>query len=116
MTAALAGLAAGAGEESRPLTAAGLLVFGLGFGMVGQVLVTVVQNSRRPARARHRDRDDGLLPRARRRRRRSRARRGLRRPCRRDVIGGVQAVLLVAVPIAALALVAVLLLRERSLA
>ena len=115
MTVALAGLAVGVGEASRPLTGAGLLVFGLGFGMVGQVLVTVVQNAvdRRElgtatattgffralgggagaaalgavfaARA-----GDGAT----------------------DVIGGVQAVLLVAAPIAALALLAVLFLKE----
>jgi EmrB/QacA subfamily drug resistance transporter len=45
MTAALALLAAFAGHPSRTATGAALLVFGLGFGMVGQVLVVAVQNS-----------------------------------------------------------------------
>jgi EmrB/QacA subfamily drug resistance transporter len=44
MTLALAGLAAAAGDPSRATVGAGLLVFGLGFGMVGQVLTTAVQN------------------------------------------------------------------------
>ena len=45
MTAALVLLAAVAGEESRFATGLGLVVFGLGFGMVTQVLVVAVQNS-----------------------------------------------------------------------
>jgi EmrB/QacA subfamily drug resistance transporter len=45
MTAALALLAALAGHPSRTATGAGLALFGLGFGMVGQVLVVAVQNS-----------------------------------------------------------------------
>ncbi len=44
MTAALAGLALVAGDPSRVTIGAGLVVFGLGFGMVTQVLVTAVQN------------------------------------------------------------------------
>ena len=44
MTAALAGLALAAGHPSRATVGAGLAVFGLGFGMVGQVLITAVQN------------------------------------------------------------------------
>jgi predicted MFS family arabinose efflux permease len=45
MTAALALLAALASDPSRTATAAGLAVFGLGFGMVGQILIVAVQNS-----------------------------------------------------------------------
>jgi MFS family permease len=44
MTAALALLAAFAGDPSRTATGAALVVFGLGFGMVGQVLTVIVQN------------------------------------------------------------------------
>ena len=45
MTAALVLLAALAGDPSRVATGIGLAVFGLGFGMVTQVLVVAVQNS-----------------------------------------------------------------------
>src|SRR3954471_23948340 len=45
MSAALVLLAAVAGEASRAATGVGLAVFGLGFGMVTQVLVVAVQNS-----------------------------------------------------------------------
>jgi MFS family permease len=45
MTAALVMLAALAGERSVVATGAGLAVFGLGFGMVTQVLIVAVQNS-----------------------------------------------------------------------
>lgn len=45
MTAALVLLAVLAAEPSRLATGVGLVVFGLGFGMVTQVLVTAVQNS-----------------------------------------------------------------------
>jgi len=44
MTVALAGLGLAAAHPSRTTVGAGLAVFGLGFGMVGQVLVTAVQN------------------------------------------------------------------------
>ncbi|TML98733.1 MAG: MFS transporter [Actinobacteria bacterium] len=44
MTAGLALLAALAGDPSRTATGVGLTVFGLGFGMVGQVLIVAVQN------------------------------------------------------------------------
>ncbi len=44
MTAALALLAAFAGHPSRTATGIGLAVFGLGFGMVGQILIVAVQN------------------------------------------------------------------------
>jgi EmrB/QacA subfamily drug resistance transporter len=45
MTAALTLLAVVAGDPSRTTIGIGLAVFGLGFGMVGQVLVVAVQNS-----------------------------------------------------------------------
>jgi EmrB/QacA subfamily drug resistance transporter len=45
MTAALAVLAIVAGHPSRVTTGIGLVVFGLGFGAVSQVLIVAVQNS-----------------------------------------------------------------------
>jgi EmrB/QacA subfamily drug resistance transporter len=45
MTAALVLLAALAGDASRTAVGIGLVVFGLGFGMVSQVLIVAVQNS-----------------------------------------------------------------------
>jgi EmrB/QacA subfamily drug resistance transporter len=45
MTGALVLLAAVAGDPSRTTIAIGIGVFGLGFGMVGQVLTVIVQNS-----------------------------------------------------------------------
>jgi EmrB/QacA subfamily drug resistance transporter len=45
MTAALVLLAAVSGDPSRVATGIGLVLFGLGFGMVTQVLITAVQNS-----------------------------------------------------------------------
>ena len=45
MAVALIVLAAVAGDASRTATGAGLVVFGLGFGMVTQVLIVAVQNS-----------------------------------------------------------------------
>jgi EmrB/QacA subfamily drug resistance transporter len=45
MTAALALLAAVAGHPSRVATGAGLALFGLGFGMVTQILIVAVQNT-----------------------------------------------------------------------
>jgi EmrB/QacA subfamily drug resistance transporter len=45
MTIALVLLAASASDTSRVATGIGLAVFGLGFGMVGQILVLAVQNS-----------------------------------------------------------------------
>ena len=128
MTAALVGLAVGAGDPSQLRTGVGLLVFGLGFGMVTQVLVTAVQNAveRRElgiatatvgffralggavgaavlgavfaAHAGSGTPGPGTS--------------GLGGALRSDVIDGVQAVFLVAAPLAALALVAVLFLRE----
>jgi predicted MFS family arabinose efflux permease len=50
MSAALLFMGLVAGEESRALMGAGLLVFGIGFGMVTQVLVLAVQNSVERAR------------------------------------------------------------------
>jgi EmrB/QacA subfamily drug resistance transporter len=131
MTGALVGLAVVAGDPSRMATGIALAVFGLGFGMVTQVLVTAIQNSveRRELGvatatagffralggavgaavlgavfAAHAGASategDGS---------------GLARVLRADVIEGVQAVFLVAAPLAALALVAVLALREKPL-
>jgi EmrB/QacA subfamily drug resistance transporter len=45
MTASLGMLAAVAAHPSRVTTGIGIAVFGLGFGMVGQVLIVAVQNS-----------------------------------------------------------------------
>jgi EmrB/QacA subfamily drug resistance transporter len=123
MAGALVALAAAASAPSQRLTGACLLVFGLGFGMVTQVLVTAVQNSVER-------RELGIAT----------ATAGFFRALggalgaavlgavfaaqagatgdaagaalRADVIDGVQAVYLVAAPIAALALAVVLLLRE----
>jgi EmrB/QacA subfamily drug resistance transporter len=128
MTAALLLLAAFAGDPSRLATGFGLVLFGLGFGLVTQVLVTAVQNSvdRRElgiatattgffralgggvgaavlgavfaAQAGSSASEPG--------------RSGLDGALRSEVMDGVQAVFLVAAPIAALALVAVLFLNE----
>jgi EmrB/QacA subfamily drug resistance transporter len=48
MAGALILLAAAAPHPSQSLTGVGLALFGLGFGMVGQVLITAVQNSVEP--------------------------------------------------------------------
>ncbi len=117
MTAALAALTALAADPSRLATGAGLIVFGLGFGMVTQVLVTAVQNAvehrelgvatattgffRAPGGALGAAVLGAVFA--------ARIRHG------GDVIGGVQAVLLVAAPMAALALIAVLALTEKPL-
>ena len=45
ISAALLGLAVAVEHPSRVSTSFALLLFGLGFGMVGQVLITAVQNS-----------------------------------------------------------------------
>ncbi len=126
MTAGLVLLSALADDPSRTATGAGLAVFGLGFGMVTQVLVIAVQNSvdRRElgvatattgffralggavgaaalgavfaARAgTPQGQADALAPAA-----------------RADVVDAVQTVFLVAAPIAALALLVVLALKE----
>jgi EmrB/QacA subfamily drug resistance transporter len=116
MTAALVGLAAVAPDRSQAAVGACLLAFGLGFGMVTQVLVTAVQNAV--------DRRDlGVAT----------ATAGFFRALGgaagaavlgaifagalgSGVIAAVQAVFLVAAPLAALALVAVLALVEVPLA
>ena len=121
-----------AAHPSRTAVGFALGVFGLGFGMVGQVLITAVQNSVRAARAWDRDGHHLVLP-------------GLGgaigaavfgavfaakagttaagsapsmlgAATRADVIHGVQAVFLAAAPIALLALAIVLALREVPLA
>jgi EmrB/QacA subfamily drug resistance transporter len=110
MTAALVLLAAVAAVPSRLATGVALVVFGLGFGMVTQVLIMAVQNGVER-------RELGIAT----------ATTGFFRALggavgaavlgavfasHHDVIGGVQAVFVVAAPIAGLALVAVLLLEE----
>jgi MFS family permease len=126
MTAALAALATLSAHPSRVATGIALATFGLGFGMVTQILVTTVQNAvERPqlgvatatagffralggavgagvlgavfaAQAGARPGEGGAVLRA-------------------DVIDGVQAVFAIAAPVAALALVAVLALAEAPL-
>jgi EmrB/QacA subfamily drug resistance transporter len=126
MTAALAGLAVVSSSPSRATTGIALAAFGLGFGMVTQILVTTVQNAvERPqlgvatatagffralggavgagvlgavfaAQAGGRPGEGGAVLRA-------------------DVIDGVRAVFAIAAPVAALALVAVLALAEAPL-
>jgi EmrB/QacA subfamily drug resistance transporter len=132
MTAALVLLAMVAGDPSRTTVGVALVVFGLGFGMVTQVLVVAIQNAveRRElgvatatagffralggavgaavlgavftAHAGASATEGGGA--------------GLAGVVRGDVIAGVQAVFLVAAPLAALALLAVLALREVPLA
>jgi EmrB/QacA subfamily drug resistance transporter len=130
MTVALVLLAVVAGHPSRTTTALALTLFGLGFGVVGQVLIAAVQNEvdRRQIgvamaattffrglggaigaavlgavfAGRAGATGDGL--------------RGLGSAARADVIDAVQTVFVVAAPIAALAMVVVLFLRERPLA
>jgi EmrB/QacA subfamily drug resistance transporter len=132
MAGSLALLAAVAGDPSRLTTGIGIAVFGLGFGMVSQVLIVAVQNSvdRRElgiamatanffrglggavgaavlgavfaARAGTSGLTDGPT--------------ALGAAARADVIDAVQTVFVVAAPIAALALLVVLGLREVPLA
>jgi EmrB/QacA subfamily drug resistance transporter len=127
MTASLALLAAAAGHPSGVATGAVLVLFGLGFGMVTQILIVAVQNAVEQhelgiamatttffrglggaagaailgavfaARAGVTAADSGLR---------------LGAAARGDVIDAVQAVFFVAAPLAALALIAVLLLPE----
>jgi EmrB/QacA subfamily drug resistance transporter len=131
MTVALALLAGFAANPSALTTGIGLVVFGLGFGMVTQVLITAVQNTvdRRElgiamavtgffrglggavgaavlgavfaAQAGSHVSDAGAA--------------GLAGALRSDVIDGVQSVFLVAAPLAALALIVVLRLPESPL-
>jgi EmrB/QacA subfamily drug resistance transporter len=130
MTAALVLLAALAGDPSRIATGVGLAIFGLGFGMVGQILIVAVQNSvdRRDlgiatattsffrglggavgaarlgpdiaAKAGIHASEGGLQ---------------LAAGARADIIDAVQVVFVVAAPLAALALIAVLRLPELPL-
>lgn len=128
MTAALVLLAALAGQHSQVATGLGLVFFGLGFGMVTQVLITAVQNGVERRELGIATATTGFF--------RalggaigaavlgavfaSRAGAGVSEGAatvgdaalRADVIDGVQAVFLVAAPIAALGLAVVLLLRE----
>jgi EmrB/QacA subfamily drug resistance transporter len=131
MTVALGLLAAVAAHPSQVTTGIGLAVFGLGFGMVGQVLIVAVQNSvdRRQlgiamatttffrglggaigaavlgavftARVGTAPTGGGVA--------------ALGATARAEIIDGVQTVFVVATPIAALALAIVLLLREDPL-
>jgi len=128
MTAALALLAVVATDPSRTTVGIGIAIFGLGFGMVGQVLITAVQNAVEmrhlgvamavtsffralggavgaavlgavfAARVATPAAGEGV--------------RQLGATARTDVIDAVQVVFLVAAPIAALALLVVLLLEE----
>jgi EmrB/QacA subfamily drug resistance transporter len=130
MTAALALLAALAGHPSRIATGIGLALFGLGFGMVGQILIVAVQNSV--------DRRDlgiatattsffrglggavgaaifGAVFAARAGIHASQGSLQLADGARADVIDAVQAVFVLGAPLAALALIAVLRLPELPL-
>ena len=131
MTAALVLLAALSSHPSQVATGVGLAVFGLGFGMVTQVLVTAVQNSvdRRELgmatattgffRALGGAAGAAVLGAVFAAQVGASASEGggsgLDGALRSDVIHGVQAVFLVAAPLAALALIAVLFLKERPL-
>jgi EmrB/QacA subfamily drug resistance transporter len=124
MTLALIELAAAAGSPSRLTIGIGLAIFGLGFGMVGQVLIVAVQNAVDRGRL-------GVAMAA------TSFSRGLGgaigaallgavfasrmagstapAAARGDVIDGVQTVFIAAAPLAALALAAVLLMEELPL-
>ena len=128
MTVALAGLAIMALHPSRAAVAIGLTVFGVGFGMVGQVLIAAVQNSVPRAQLGVAMATTtffrglggaagaavlGAIFTARTgTNTTSGAVRSLSAAARADVIHGVQAVFLAAAPVAAVALIVVLLLRE----
>jgi EmrB/QacA subfamily drug resistance transporter len=124
MTAALVLLAVFAGDPSQVATGIALAVFGLGFGMVTQVLVVAVQNSVERRELGVATATTGFF----------RALGGAvgaavlgavfaaqsgshsaAHALRADIIDGVQAVFLVAAPLAALALLVVLRLPERPL-
>jgi EmrB/QacA subfamily drug resistance transporter len=126
MTVALASLAAVAGHPSRVTTGLSIAIFGLGFGMVTQVLVVAVQNSvdRRLLgtataatgffRALGGAVGSAVLGAV------FAARAGMHASAlgagaRADVVHGVQTVFLVAAPLAALALIVVLALPELPL-
>ena len=128
MTAALVLLAAVVPHPSRTATGAGLVLFGLGFGMVGQVLIAAVQNSVPRAQLGIAMATTsffrglggaagaaalGAIFAARTGTSATTAALGhLSAGARADVIHGVQAVFLTAAPVAATALIVVLLLRE----
>jgi MFS family permease len=127
MTAALVLLAALAGQPSQVATGVGLALFGLGFGMVTQVLVVAVQNSvdRRELgvatattgffRALGGAVGAAILGAVFAAQAGPRASGGGAHALRSDVIDGVQTVFLVAAPLAALALIVVLRLPELPL-
>jgi EmrB/QacA subfamily drug resistance transporter len=130
MTLALGSLAFLAGERSQIATGLGLLLFGLGFGMVSQVLVVAVQN--------HVDRRElgiatattgffralggavgaavlGAVFAAEAGARASDSGQRIDSALRADIVDAVQTVFLVAAPMAALALLVVLALPEAPL-
>jgi MFS family permease len=123
MTGALALLAAVAAQTSQLITGVGLALFGLGFGMVTQVLVVAVQNhvARRELgvatattgffRALGGAVGAAVLGAVFAAQAGARASEG----AGGDVVDGVQAVFLVAAPLAALALIVVLRLPEAPL-
>jgi MFS family permease len=124
MTAALVLLAVFAGHPSQVATGVGLAVFGLGFGMVTQVLVIAVQNSvdRRELgvatattgffRALGGAVGAAVLGAVFAAQSGTHAAEGAAHALRGDVVDGVQTVFLVAAPLAALALLVVLALPE----
>jgi MFS family permease len=128
MTSALVLLAALAGDPSQVATAIGLALFGLGFGMVSQILIVAVQNSvdrRRLVlatattgffRALGGAAGGAVLGAVFAAQVGSRGTDGAGTALRADVIDGVQSVFLVAAPLAALALLIVLRLPELPLA
>ena len=128
MSAALVLLAVLAGNPSQVATGIGLVVFGFGFGMVGQVLVVAVQNSVERSELGVATATTGFFRAlggavgaavlgavfsARAGSTASEQGAGALRP---EVVDAVQAVFLVAAPLAALALLVVLLLEEVPLA
>jgi MFS family permease len=127
MTGALVLLAALASDPSQVATGIGLVLFGLGFGMVTQVLVVAVQNSVQRSELGVATATTGFFRAlggavgaavlgavfaGQAGSRMSEAGHGLGGVIRSDVIDGVQAVFLVAAPLAALALIVVLRLPE----
>jgi len=128
MTAALVLIAALVSHPSRTAVAIGLVVFGLGFGMVGQVLIAAVQNSVPRAELGTAMATTsffrgiggaagaailGAIFTARTGVNTTAGSLGhLGAAARADVIHGVQAVFLTAAPLAAIALIVVLALRE----
>jgi MFS family permease len=128
MSVALALLATFAGQPSRTTVAVALALFGVGFGMVGQVLIIAVQNSvdRRQLgiamaatsffRALGGAVGAAVLGAVFAARAGTHAASGpigaLRPAVRADIIDGVQSAFVVAAPIAAIAFIVVLLLKE----